>query len=125
MLPNTVSKGHGSPRVPKSNKLDDMSKFLDTATRIFDQYMEKWPLVGFRALRGDNFDDTLTVNLFKPMSVIIEGNVAVVNYVVFFEAKDKKTGEVENIAQRWIDVAVKEKGKWSWISDFGKDVGND
>ena len=35
-LPNCVSKGHGSPRVPKSNKSDDMSKILDIATRIFD-----------------------------------------------------------------------------------------
>jgi AraC-like DNA-binding protein len=45
MLPNTISKGHGSPRVPKSKKSDDMSNILDIATRIFDQYMEKWSLV--------------------------------------------------------------------------------
>jgi hypothetical protein len=49
MLPNTISKGHGSPRVPKSKKSDDMSNILDTATQIFDQYMEKWPLVIFEA----------------------------------------------------------------------------
>ena len=36
-LPNSVRKCHGSPRHPKSNKLDDMSKILDMATRIFDQ----------------------------------------------------------------------------------------
>jgi hypothetical protein len=51
-LPNTISKGHGSPSVPKSKKSDDMSNILDTATRIFDQYMEKWPLVVFEATDG-------------------------------------------------------------------------
>ena len=77
------------------------------------------------ALAADSFDDSLTVNLFKPMSVIIKGNVAVVNYVIFYEVKDAETGEVENFAQRWIDVAAKENGKWSWISDFGRNVGNE
>jgi hypothetical protein len=48
-LPNTISQGHGSPSVPKSKKSDDMSKILDTATRIFDQYMEKWPLIIIKA----------------------------------------------------------------------------
>jgi len=54
MLPNTISKGHGSPRVPKSKKSDDMSKILDLATRILDQYMEKWPLVVFEATEEES-----------------------------------------------------------------------
>ena len=63
-LPNTISEGHGSPSVPKSKKSDDMSKILDTATRIFDQYMEKWPLVVFRAL-SVCFCQELTLSALK------------------------------------------------------------
>ena len=31
-----------------------MSNILDTATRIFDQYMEKWPLVVFEAAEEES-----------------------------------------------------------------------
>jgi hypothetical protein len=31
-----------------------MSNILDTATRIFDQYMEKWPLVIFKAAEEES-----------------------------------------------------------------------
>ena len=31
-----------------------MSKILDLATRIFDEYMKKWPLVVFRAAEEES-----------------------------------------------------------------------
>jgi len=54
MLANTISNGHGSPRVRKSKKSDDMFNILDTATRIIDQYMGKWPLFVFEAAEEES-----------------------------------------------------------------------
>ena len=31
-----------------------MSKILDLATRIFDEYVEKWPLIVFRAAEKES-----------------------------------------------------------------------
>lgn len=77
------------------------------------------------ALAGNAFNDNLEITLFKPMSIIIKSNVAVVNYIIYFEDKNALSGEVESFIQRWIDVAVKEDGKWSWLSDYGNNVHTD
>ena len=71
----------------------------------------------------ESFDsDTL---LFKPVSVIVKGNMAVVSYIQSGKTKNKATDEVEYYTQRWTDVCLKEGGKWTWISDHGVDLSSD
>jgi ketosteroid isomerase-like protein len=60
--------------------------------------------------------------LFKPVSVIVKGNMAIVSYVDSSKSTDKTTKEVEYSTQRWTDVCLKEGGKWYWISDHGVDI---
>jgi ketosteroid isomerase-like protein len=70
-----------------------------------------------------NFDsETL---LFKPLSVIVKGNMAVVTYVQTSKTKNNATDEVEYSTQRWTDVCLKEDGKWTWISDHGVEISGD
>lgn len=71
----------------------------------------------------ENFDsETL---LFKPISVIVKGNMAVVSYIQFGKITNKTTDEVEYFTERWTDVCLKEGGKWTWISDHGVDLSSD
>jgi hypothetical protein len=70
-----------------------------------------------------NFDsETL---LFKPLSVIVKGNMAVVSYVQASKTTNNTTDEVEYSTGRWTDVCLKEDGKWTWISDHGVDISGD
>jgi ketosteroid isomerase-like protein len=70
-----------------------------------------------------NFDsDTL---LFKPLSVIVKGNMAVVSYIQTSKTTNNTTDEVEYSTQRWTDVCLRENGKWTWISDHGVDLSDD
>jgi hypothetical protein len=45
--------------------------------------------------------------LFKPVSVIVKGNMAVVSYIQGGKNTNKKTDEVEYYTQRWTDVCLK------------------
>jgi hypothetical protein len=63
--------------------------------------------------------------LFKPVSVIVKGNMAVVSYVEAGTSTDKRTNEVEFLVSRWTDVLIKDGGKWQWISDHGEDISGD
>jgi hypothetical protein len=63
--------------------------------------------------------------LFKPLSVIVKGNMAVVSYIDWSKSINKTTKEVTYSTQRWIDVCLKDGGKWYWISDHGVDISND
>ena len=63
--------------------------------------------------------------LFKPLSVYVNGNMAVVSYVTTTKVTDKVTDKVTSVQQRWTDVCLKEGGKWFWISDHGKELSSD
>ena len=70
-----------------------------------------------------SFDaDTL---LFKPLSVIVKGNMAVVSYLTETKLTNKSTDEVEYVTERWTDVCLKDGGKWTWIADHGVDISGD
>jgi len=71
----------------------------------------------------ENFDSESL--LFKPVSVIVKGNMAVVSYINSGKITNKTTNEVEYYTQRWTDVCLKEGGKWTWISDHGVDLSSD
>ena len=71
----------------------------------------------------ENYDsETL---LFKPLSVIVKGNMAVISYLDSRKILNKATDEVEYSTARWTDICLKEDGKWSWISDHGVDLSDD
>lgn len=77
-------------------------------------------------LIDDEFATTETESLlFKPVSVIVKGNMAVVSYIIVGKATDKRTNEVEHYIHRWTDVSIKDGGKWYWISDHGEDISGD
>jgi len=63
--------------------------------------------------------------LFKPVSVIVKGNMAVISYIVRDKSTNKSTDEVTYSRGRWTDVCLKEDGKWTWISDHGVDLSGD
>jgi hypothetical protein len=63
--------------------------------------------------------------LFKPVSVIVKGNMAVISYVTWYKSTNKTTDEVTNGRDRWTDVCLKEGDKWTWISDHGVDLSSD
>jgi len=63
--------------------------------------------------------------LFKPLSVIVKGNMAVISYIDYSKSTNKTTKEVTYSTQRWTDVCLKDGGKWYWISDHGVDISKD
>ena len=78
------------------------------------------------SLAADSFAGaTNQLILFKPLSVIVRGNWAVVTYITTGKSTDKATGEVSYSTERWTDVCLKENGKWTWISDHGETVSED
>ena len=68
----------------------------------------------------ENFDGE--VMLFKPLSVIVKGNMAVVSYVQWSKYTNKTTDEVTYSSDRFTDICLKEGGKWTWISDHGTNI---
>jgi hypothetical protein len=60
--------------------------------------------------------------LFKPVSVIVKGNMAIISYIDSRKSTNKTTNEVEYSTFRWTDVCLKDGGKWYWISDHGVDI---
>ena len=65
------------------------------------------------------------VLLFKPLSVIVKGDMAVINYLTVAKITNKATDEVNYESQRWTDVAIKEGGQWTWIADHGESISDD
>ena len=63
--------------------------------------------------------------LFKPLSVIVKGNMAVISYIESSKTTNKTTKEVSYSTSRWTDVCLKDGGKWYWISDHGVDISQD
>lgn len=77
-------------------------------------------------LIADNFASYETESLlFKPLSVVVKGNMAVVNYISAGKSTDKRTDESEYYIHRWTDVCLKDGGKWYWIADHGVDISDD
>jgi ketosteroid isomerase-like protein len=72
--------------------------------------------------RFENYDSETM--LFKPVSVIVKGDMAIISYIASDKSTDKTTKEVEFSTQRWTDVCLKDGGKWYWISDHGLDISN-
>ena len=64
----------------------------------------------------------IDILLFKPVSVIVKGNMAVVSDVMTVKVTNKRTSEEKYITGRWTDVLIKEDGNWYWISDHGEDI---
>jgi len=78
------------------------------------------------SLAADSFASaTSHLILFKPLSVIVRGNLAVITYLTTGKSTDKATGKVTYSTERWTDVCLKDNGKWSWISDHGATVSGD
>lgn len=74
----------------------------------------------------DGFDNNDSESmLFKPISVIVKGNMAIVSYIDSSKSTNKTTKKVTYSTSRWIDVCIKEDGKWYWISDHGVNISND
>ena len=72
------------------------------------------------SLAADSFESTDSeLVLFKPLSVQMYGDTAVINYVATFKIVDKKTEEVTIETSMWTDVCMKDGGKWHWIADHG------
>lgn len=65
------------------------------------------------------------VLLFKPVSVIVKGDMAVISYITETKSTNKTTGEVTYSSGRWTDVCLREGGKWTWISDHGVNLSSD
>ncbi|MBT8401103.1 MAG: nuclear transport factor 2 family protein [Rhodothermia bacterium] len=89
-------------------------------------------LYGDPVLRGKNnfltlgrfYMDNLSVSAaeFRPLDVILLGNVAIVHYYTYtiFD------GTMEVSRDRWTDILVNEEGTWRWIADHGgTDSGSD
>ena len=73
----------------------------------------------------DSFENSESETmLFKPLSVIVKGNMAVISYIDSSKSTNKTTKEVTYSTQRWTDVCLKDGGKWYWISDHGVDISN-
>ena len=78
------------------------------------------------SLAADSFERTdVELMLFKPLSVQMYGNTAVINYVVTFKIVNKKTEEVAIETSMWTDVCMKDGGKWHWIADHGSPASDD
>ena len=76
---------------------------------------EKRSVDGFESFKSD-------LLLFKPISVQIYGNTAVINYIDTRKNTNKTTNEVTYNTSHWTDVAIKEGGNWYWIADHGSNV---
>jgi ketosteroid isomerase-like protein len=73
----------------------------------------------------DRFENSESESmLFKPLSVIVKGDMAVISYIDSVKSTNKTTKEVEYSTSRWTDVCLKDGGKWYWISDHGVDITN-
>ena len=97
---------------------DYVGWFIDSTVPLSKSDREKPDADYFENIDGQ-------VLLFKPVSVIVKGNMAVISYVTRDKSTNKTTGEVTYSRGRWTDVCLKEGGKWTWISDHGVDISSD
>lgn len=91
---------------------------LDSTVPQSKADVTKWIAHGFENFERESI-------LFKPLSVIVKGNMAVVSYIDSGRTRNKATDEVEYYTERWTDVCLKDNGKWTWISDHGVDLSSD
>lgn len=70
-------------------------------------------------------NNTSEVILFKPLTVNVQGNMAVVNYITTAKTTNNTTDEVTYATERWSDICLKDGGKWYWIADHGEDISDD
>ena len=61
----------------------------------------------------------------KPVAATVHGDMATAQYIVTFTLRNKETGVEETTTERWIDVLVRDGGRWSWIADHGVDISVD
>ena len=110
------------------------TKNVDEFTACFHEDFVGWGLgstvptsksdrLRFNADGFENYDSEPL--LFKPLSVIVKGNMAIISYLDSRKILNKATDEVNYSTQRWTDVCLKEDGKWTWISDHGVDLSGD
>ncbi len=70
-----------------------------------------------------NVDDFETfyseVLLFKPLSVVMHGNTAIIIYIANRKTTNNDTQEVTYTTSLWTDVCLREDGNWYWIADHG------
>ena len=59
------------------------------------------------------------VLLFKPLSVAMHGDTAVIVYIDSRKTTNNDTQETTYSTSLWTDVCLKENGKWYWIADHG------
>jgi ketosteroid isomerase-like protein len=59
----------------------------------------------------------------KPVSILVRDDVAFVHYYFAQHFKDEE-GKIQNTQGRWLDVLVKENGKWLLIADHGGRTSN-
>ncbi len=79
-----------------------------------------------RALAENGFASfDADVLLFKPLSVIVKGNIAVINYITVAKVKNNDTDEITYETERWTDVAIKDGRQWTWIADHGEALSDD
>ncbi len=67
-----------------------------------------------------NANGTVLEQELFPISIVITGNVAVVNYT-YQIARENNEKKREMVAGRYTDVLVKEKGKWMFLTWTGGD----
>ena len=67
-----------------------------------------------------NANSTVLEQELFPISIVITGNVAVVNYT-YQIARENNEKKREMVTGRYTDVLVKEKGKWMFLTWTGGD----
>lgn len=100
--------------------------WIDTMTHPNVSYWEtsqampqnRASLVRWNRFQASN-SSTLEQELF-PISIVITGNVAVVNYY-YQSARENTKQEREMVSGRYMDVLIKDGGRWKFIAWAGGD----
>ena len=106
---------------------DDFDEFSDCFHNDFVGWGIDYPVPTSKAdrlkLLADEFERfEYEVLLFKPLSVFIQGNTAIINYLSSARLTNTDTGEVSLVTSRWTDVAMQDGNTWSWVADHGVSV---
>lgn len=76
-----------------------------------------------RVTHARGFETSDQIYLFiKPLAIKIHGNTAVLEYLVTYTSRDKRTGSETTYTEQWTDVALRENGQWAWIADHGTPI---
>jgi Domain of unknown function (DUF4440) len=73
-----------------------------------------------RWFRYDSTNSTTLEHELSPISILITGNVAVVNYYYSAAVEDHKK-EREMVTGHYMDVLIKENGRWKFLAWAGGD----